>query len=169
MVTFRNRRTPSGNCALISVNTETVRGWKPGIGDDLKRLGTLSSGERSKRSQAIVEVARVISYRAMFQRSSGSLLGVRTSKPKRGCLSANKGTRETRWSRVVTRPSRLTPKQAPPMRPASGGVAVVVRDWESQSHGEGRQEVSLWKAEALGRESYRSLIERRTGNREGSR
>ncbi len=35
------------------------------------------------------------------------------------------------------------------MRPASGGVAVVVRDWESQSHGEGRQEVSFWTTEAL--------------------
>lgn len=169
MVTFRNRRTPSGNCALISANTEAVRGWKPGIGDDSERLDTLASGERSKRSATIVEVTRVISYRAMFRRSSGPLLGVRTSKPKRGWLSADKGTREARWSRVVTRPSRHPPRQAPPMRPASGGVAVVVRDWESQSHGEGRQEVSFWNAEALHRESGRSLIERRTGNREGSR
>lgn len=169
MVTFRNRRTPSGNCALISANTETVRGWKPGIGDDSERLDTLASGERSKRSATIVEVARVISYRVMFRRSSGPLLGVRTSKPKRGCLSADKGTREARWSRVVTRPPRLVPRQASPMRPASGGVAVVVRDWESQSHGEGRQEVSFWNAEALHRESGRSLIGRRTGNREGSR
>jgi hypothetical protein len=169
MVTFRNRRTPSGNCALISVNTETVRGWKPGIGDDSKRLDTLANGERSKRSATIVEVARAISYRAMFRRSSGPLLGVRASKPNRGCLSANKGTRETRWMRVVTRPSRLTPGQAPPMRPASGGVAVVVRDWESQLHGEGRQEVSFWKVEALHRERGRSLIRCRTGNREGSR
>ena len=169
MVTFRNRRTPSGNFALISANTEAVRGWKPGIGDDSERLGTLSSGERSKRSETIVEVARVISYRAMFRRSSGPLLGVRTSKPKRGCLSADKGTREACWSRVITRPSRHSPRQASPMRPASGGVAVVVRDWESQSHGEGRQEVSIRNAEALDRESSRSLIERRTGNREGSR
>jgi len=169
MVTFRNRRTPSGNCALISANTETVRGWKPGIGDDSKRLDTLSSGERSKRLATIVEVARVISYRVMFRRSSGPLLGVRTSKPNHGCLSANKGTREAHWSRVATQLSRLTPGQAPPTRPVSGGVAVVVRDWESQSHGEGRQEVSFWKAEALHRGSSRSLIGRRTGNREGSR
>ena len=169
MVTFRNRRTPSGNCALISVNTETVRGWKPGIGDDSKRLNTLASGERSSRSLVIVEAARAISYRAMFRRSSGPLLGVRTSKPNHGCLSANKGTREAHWSKVATRPSRLTPEQAPPMRPVSGGVAVVVRDWESQSHGEGRQEVSFWNAEALHRGSNGSLIGSRVGNREGSR
>lgn len=169
MVTFRNRRTPSGNCALISANTETVRRWKPGIGDDSKRLDTLASGERSKRSTTVAAVARAISYRAMFRRSSGPLLGVRTSKPNHGCLSANKGTREARWSRVITRPSRITPRQAPPTRPASGGVAVVVGDWESQSHGKGRQEVSFWFAEALRRESDRSLIARRTGNREGSR
>ncbi len=169
MVTDRNRRTPLGNCALIPANTEVVRGWKPGIGDDLKRVSTLASGERFKRSATIAEVARVISYRVMFRRSSGPLLGVRTSKPNHGCLSANKGTREAHWSRVATRPSRLRPGQAPPTRPVSGGVAVVVRDWESQSHGEGRQEVSFWKAEASHRESSRSLIGRRTGNREGSR
>lgn len=169
MVTFRNRRTPSGNCALISANTETVRRWKPGIGDDSERLNTLASGERSKRSVTIVEVARVISYRVMFRRSSGPLLGVRTSKPKRGCLSTNKGTREARWSRVIAQSPRPAPRQISPMRLASGGVAVVVRDWESQSHGEGRQVVSFWNAEALHRESDRSLIERRTRNREGSR
>ena len=169
MVTFRNRRTPSGNCALVSANTETVRSWKPGIGDNLKRLNTLSSGERSLRSTSVVEVVREISYRTMFRRSSGPLLGVRTSKPNHGCLSANKGTRETHWSKVATQLSRLAPGQAPPTRPVSGGVAVVVRDWESQSHGKGRQEVSLWKPEALHRESGRSLIGRRTGNREGSR
>jgi hypothetical protein len=169
MVTLRNRRTPSGNCALISANTETVRGWKPGIGDDSKRLDTLASGERSKRLKTIAEVTRVISYRAMFRRSSGPLLGVRTSKPKRGCLSADKGTRETRWSRVVTRLPRVAPREASPMRPASGGVAVVVRDWESQSHGEGRQEVSFWNAAALYRGSVRFLIGHGIGNREGSR
>jgi hypothetical protein len=169
MVTFRNRRTPSGNVALISANTETVRGWKPGIGDDSKRRNTLASGERSPRLVTIVEVARVISYRAVFRRSSGPLLGVRTSKPNHGCLSINKGTREACWSKVVTRPSRFAPIQVRPMRPASGGVAVVVRDWENQSHGKGRQEVSFWIAEALHRRGRRSLVGYRVGNREGSR
>lgn len=169
MVTVRNRRIPSGNCALISVNTETVRRWKPGIGDDSERLDTSASGEQPPRSRTIAEVARVISYRAMFRRSSGPLLGIRTSEPKHGRLSANKGTREARWSMVVARPSRPAPGQVSPMRPASGGVAVVVRDWESQSPGEGRQEMSIWTGEALYRESIRSLTRCRTGNREGSR
>lgn len=155
MVTNRNRRTPSGNCALIPANTEAVRGWKPGIGDDLERLITLASGEQPKRSAVIVAVVRGTGYRTMFRRSSGPLLGVRTSKPKRGRWSASKGTREARSSRVFTQPSR-SPAQAPPMRRTSGGVAVVVRDWESQSHGEGRQDVSRWTVEGF-------------ANREGSR
>jgi hypothetical protein len=156
MVTDRNRRTPLGNFALIPANTEVVRGWKPGLGDDSERLDTLDSGTRSKRSIMIVAVVRATGYRTMFRRSSGSLLGVSASKPKRGRLSVNKGTRETHSSRVITQPSRPRPAQVSPTRRMSGGVAVVVRDWESQSHGEGRQEVSFWTAE-------------RFANREGSR
>jgi hypothetical protein len=156
MVTDRNRRTPSGNCALIPANTEVVRGWKPGIGDDSERLDTLASGGRPKRSMTIVAVVRVTGYRTMFRRSSGPLLGVSASKPKRGRLSANKGTREAHSSRVITQPARILPGQASPMRRMSGGVAGVVRDWESQSQGEGRQEVSFWTAEGF-------------ANREGSR
>ena len=156
MVTYRNRRTPSGNCTLIPANTEVVRGWKPGIGNDSERLDTLASGEQSKRSATIMAVARATSYRAMFRRSSGPLLGVRTSKPKRGRLSVNKGTREARSSRVITQPSRHMPGQVSPMRRTSGGVAVVVRGWESQPHGEGRQDVSFWTTEGF-------------TNREGSR
>ena len=156
MVTTRNRRTPSGNCALIPANTEVVRGWKPGIGNDSERLNTLASGEQSKQSFKIAAVVREISYRMMFRRSSGPLLGVSTSKPKRGCLSANKGTREARSSRVISQPIQTSLDPVSPMRRTSGGVAVVVRDWESQSHGEGRQEVSFWTME-------------RFTNREGSR
>ena len=147
MVTDRNRRTPSGNCALIPANTEVVRGWKPGIGNDSERLDTLANGERSKRSMVIVAVVRATGYRTMFRRSSGLLLGVSASKPKRGRLSANKGTREAHSSRVITQPSQRLLGQASPMRRMSGGVAVVVRGWESQSHGEGRQDVSFWTAE----------------------
>ena len=148
MVTFRNRRTPSGNCALIPVNTEAVRGWKPGIGDDSERPSLIASGGRSS-------VGRESSCRAMLRRSSGPLLGVRTSKPKHGRWSANKGTREAYSSRVITQPPR-DPGQVSPMRRISGGAAVVVRGWESQLHGEGRQDVSCWAAEGF-------------VNREGSR
>jgi len=156
MVTDRNRRTPLGNCALIPANTEVVRGWKPGIGDDSERLVTLANGEQSKRSTTIVAVVRATCYRTMFRRSSGPLSGVSTSKPKHGCLSANKGTREAHSRRVITQPVRHLPGQVSPMRRMSGGVAVVVRDRESRSHGQGRQEVSFWTAEAF-------------ANREGSR
>ena len=156
MVTDRNRRTPLGNCALIPANTEVVRGWKPGIGDDSERLDTLANGERSKRSIMIVAVVRATGYRTMFRRSSGSLLGVSASKPKRGRSSVNKGTREAHSSRVIAQPSRPLPAQVSPTRRMSGGVAVVVRGWESQPHGEGRQEESFWTAEGF-------------ANREGSR
>lgn len=100
MVTDRNRRTPSGNGALIPVNTEVVQGWHPGIGDDSERLDALASSGQSPR-QSIVGVVRATGYRTMFRRSSGPLLGVRTSKPKRGRLSANKGTREARSRKGV--------------------------------------------------------------------
>ena len=156
MVTDRNRRTPLGNFALIPANTGVVRGWKPGIGDDSERLDTLASGERSKRSMMIVAVVRATGYRTMFRRSSGPLLGVSASKPKRGRSSVNKGTREAHSSRVITQPGRPLPAQVSPRRRMSGGVAVVVRGRESRSHGEGRQEVSFWTAEGF-------------ANREGSR
>ena len=156
MVTDRNRRTPSGNFSLIPANTEVVRGWKPGIGDDSERLAALANGGQPKRSTTIVAVVRATCYRTMFRRSSGSLLGVSASKPNHGRLSANKGTRETHSSRVITQPIQQPLGQVSPMRRMSGGVAVVVRGWESQSHGEGRQEVSFWTAEGF-------------VNREGSR
>ncbi len=156
MVTNRNRRTPSGNCALIPVNTEVVRDCKPGIGDDSERLDTLASGGHSKRSTMIAAVVRATGYRTMFRRSSGPLSGVNASKPKRGCLSANMGTREARSSRVIAQPTQIQLGQVSPMRRTSGGVAVVVGDWENQSHGKGRQEVSFWTVEGF-------------SNREGSR
>jgi len=149
MVTDRNRRTPLGNCALIPVNTEVVRGWKPGIGDDSERLAALASGGQFKRLTKIVAVVRATSYRTMFRRSSGPLSGVNTSKPKRGRLSVNKGTREAHSSRVITQPPQVVLGEASPMRRMGGGVAVVVRDWESQSHGKGRQGVSFWMVEGF--------------------
>ena len=148
MVTFRNRRTPSGNCALIPANTETVWGCKPGIGGDSKRLIALSSGNQSKQSRTVV-VSRTISYRMMFRRNSGPLLGVRTPEPKCGCLSANKGTREARLIRVISQSTQLRLMQVSLMRRTSGGVAVVVCDWENQLHGKGRQKMLFWTVEGF--------------------
>jgi len=109
----------------------------------------VASGEQSKRLATTAAVVRATSYRMMFRRSSGPLLGVSASRPKCGRLSADKGTREDHSSRVITQPSRRLTGQASPMRRMSGGVAVVVRGWESQPHGEGRQEVSFWMAEGF--------------------
>ena len=103
-----------------------------------------------------MEVARHTSYRVMFRKSSGPLLGVQTSKPKRGCLSVDKETREACLSRVIAQPGRHVLAQVSPMRQTSGGAVVVVRGWESQPHGEGRQDVSFWTMEGF-------------TNREGSR
>ena len=66
------------------------------------------------------------------------------------------GTREARLSRVITQPSRHLSAQVSPMRQTGGGAAVVVRGWESQPHGEGRQDVLFWTTEGF-------------MNREGSR
>jgi len=85
----------------------------------------------------------------MFRRSSGPLWGAYASTPKRGCLSVNKGTREARSRRVITQPTRRQPRQGSPMRRTSGGAVVVVRGWESQPHGEGRQDVSFRTAEVF--------------------
>lgn len=148
MVTFRNRRTPSGNCALTPANTETVRRWKPGIVGDSKRLIALASGHQSKQSLTVV-VVRVISYRTMFRRNSGPLLGVSTSEPTCRCLSVNKGTREACSMRVISQPNQLRLMQVSLMKRTSGGVAVVVWDWENQLHGKGRQEMSCWIVEGF--------------------
>ncbi len=103
-----------------------------------------------------MKVTRHTSYRVMFRKSSGPLLGAHTSKPKRGCLSVSKGTREARLSKVVAQPSRFLLAQVSPMRQTSGGAAVVVRGWESQPHGKGRQDLLFWTTEGF-------------ANREGSR
>ena len=58
-------------------------------------------------------------------------------------LSANKGTREARLSRVVAQLGRSSdrPKHLP-MRQPSGGAPVVVGGRESRPHGEGVQDDS---------------------------
>lgn len=168
MVTDRNRRTPSGNCALIPANIEIARGWKTGIGNDPKRWSILASVAQSKRLN-VVAAAWIASYQSVFRRTSGPLMGVRASRPKRGCLSANKGTREARSSRVIAQRRRFRTLHVSPMRRTSGGAAVVVRGWESQPHGEGRQEVSFWTVDTLCLVRLQRIAGNESGNREGSR
>ena len=156
MVTNRNRRTPSGNVAPTPANTEVVRESRPGIGNGLGGWKPCHAATSPSGRNTVTRFAGTTREPAMFQGSSRPLSGGQTSKPKRGCLSVNKGTREARPSRVIAQPVRHTSNQASPMRRTSGGAAVVVRGRESRPHGEGRQYVSFWTAEAF-------------SNREGSR
>ena len=149
MVTNRNRRTPSGNVAPIPANTEVVRESRPGIGNGLDGWKPCQAATSPEDQNMVTRFAGITRYPAMFQGSSRPLLGGQTSKPKRGCLSVNKGTREARPSRVIAQPGRHTSSQVSPMRRTSGGAAVVVRGRESRPHGEGRQYVSFWTAEGF--------------------
>ena len=102
------------------------------IGNGLERLKALGGGNQPEWESMFIQVARQTSYRAMFQQSSGPLLGADTSKPKRGCLGVSKGTGEARLIRVITQPDRHLSVQVSPMRQTGGGAVVVVRGWESQ-------------------------------------
>ena len=99
--------------------------------------------------EQIMRFAGTTSDSAMFRGSSRPLTGVQTSKPHRGRLSVNKGTREAHPGRVIAQPDRHQPAQASPMSRMGGGASVVVRGWESQPHGEGGQDVSFWTAEGF--------------------
>ena len=58
-------------------------------------------------------------------------------------MSANKGTREARLSRVVAQLNRSSDRlKHLPMRQPSGGAPVVVGGRESRPHGEGVQDDS---------------------------
>jgi len=156
MVTNRNRRTPSGNVVPIPANIEAVRESRPGIGNGLGGWKPCQAATSPGDRNMITRFAGTTRYPVMLQGSSRPLSGGQTSKPNRGCLSANKGTREARPSRVIARPVRRMSSQASPTRRTSGGAAVVVRGRESRPHGEGRQYVSFWTAEGfLNREGSR--------------
>ena len=81
--------------------------------------------------------------------SSSPLLGMRQeSESKRRRLSANKGTREARLSRVVTEPSRSTDRHRHlPMRQPSGGAPVVVRGVNNVHMAKGCRMIRCWITE----------------------
>jgi len=156
MVTHRNRRTPSGNVVPIPANTEVVWESRPGLGNGLDGWKPCHAATGPSDRIAVTRFAGSTRCPAMFQGSSRPLSGGKASRPKRGCLSVSKGTREARPSRVIAQPDRHASNQVSPKRRTSGGAAVVVRGRESRPHGEGRQYVSFWIAEGF-------------CNREGSR
>jgi hypothetical protein len=96
-------------------------------------IGDVPNGRKpwvmASRSMALVPDARANQVPRVVWRSSRPLLGIQKSESKRMRLSANKGTREARLSRVVAQLSRLKDRlKHLPMRQPSGGAPVVVRD-----------------------------------------
>lgn len=101
--------------------------------------GPRSSGQESRVSQLARDV----------QGSSSPLSGTRQkSESKRKRMSANKGTREARLSRVVTQLSRRNcrPKHLP-MRQPSGGAPVVVGDAKDAHVAKGCRMIRSWTTE----------------------
>jgi len=169
MTTNRNRLIPSGKWAPIPANIEAVQEYPTWNREWPKRMNVFVVGEHPSES------FRRFRGQWNSQLSTGAWgncrqqLGNEKSESNRKRLSVIKGTREAEPSRVIARIGWHPPAQSSPMRRFSDGAFVVVRGRESRPHGEGRQNVSCWKAEALHRESVRSMMEHGTGNREASR
>ena len=156
MTTKRNRPMPSGKRVPIPVNTEAVRDYLTRNREWPKRIDAIAVGGHPGESLRRLRGRRSGQLSAGVWGSSGKLLGIQGSESNGKCLSANKGTRETQPSMVVTRIDRRKTVESSPMRRLGGGASVVVRGRESRPHGEGRQDVSFWVTEAF-------------SNREGSR
>jgi hypothetical protein len=156
MTTHRNRSTPSGKWAPIPANMEAVREFPTRNREWPKRTNALVVGERPGESLRRFQGQRSGQVSVDVWGSSRKLLGDQRSESNRKRLSASKGTREAQPSMAITRIGRLATAESSPMRRLGGGASVVVRGRESRPHGEGRQDVSFWTAEAF-------------GNREGSR
>jgi hypothetical protein len=95
-------------------------------------------------SSVLVPDSRANQVPRDVQGSSSPLLGIKQeSESKRRRLSASKGTREARLSRVVATLGRSSDRlKHLPMRQPSGGAPVVVGGRESRPHGEGVQDGS---------------------------
>jgi len=169
MITNRNRLIPSGKWTPIPVNVEAVQEYPAWNREWPERTNAFIVGEHPSES--------FWRFRGQWngQLSTGARgncrqqLGNEKSESNRKRLSVIKGTREAEPSRVIARISWCRPAQSSPMRRLSGGAFVVVRGREGRLHGEGRQNVSCWNAEALHSVSHRSPTVCVPGNREASR
>jgi hypothetical protein len=169
MTTNRNRLIPSGKWAPIPANIEAVQAYLTWNREWPKRMNTIVVGEHPSESFRRFRSQWNSQLSIGARGNCGQQLGNQKSESNWKRLSVIKGTREAEPSRVIARIGWLRPAQSSPMRRLSGGAFVVVRGRESRSHGEGRQNVSCWNAEALSPESGRSSIECGLGNREASR
>jgi len=147
---------PLGKWALIPVNTEAVWEYPAQTREWLKQTNALVVGERPVVTTIVNPERRNGQLSVGAWENSRLLVGTKRSKSNRKRLSVNKGTREAWPSMAVAWISLLWTTESLPMRRSGGGASVVVRGRESRPHGEGRQNVSFWEAEAL-------------NNREGSR
>ncbi len=169
MTTNRNRLIPSGKWAPIPANTEAVQVYPAWNREWPERMNAFVVGEHPSESLRRFRGQWNSQLSTGAWGNCGQQLGNEKSESNRKRLSVIKGTREAESSRVIARISWLRPAQSSPMRRLSGGAFVVVRGRESRLHGEGRQNVSCWNAEALHLENDRSLIGCGPGNREASR
>ncbi len=146
---------PLGKWALIPVNTEAVREHRARTREWLKQTNVFIVGERPVVT--IINPERRNGQLSVDAwENSRLLMGIERSESNRKRLSVSKGTREAWPSMAVAWIGLLWTTESLPMRRPGGGASVVVRGRESRPHGEGRQNVSFWKAEVF-------------NNREGSR
>lgn len=156
MTTNRNQLVPSGKRTPIPANTEAVREYPARNREWPERMIAVVVGEHPSESLWRFRGRWNSQLSADAWGNCGQQMGNEQLESNRKRLSVCKGTRETQPSRVIARIDRLATVESSPMRRLSGGASVVVRERESRSHGEGRQDVSCWTAEAF-------------VNREGSR
>lgn len=156
MTTNRNQLVPSGKWTPISVNTEAVREYPARSRKWPERMIAVVVGEHPGESQRRFQSRRNSQLSVGAWGNCGQQIGIEKLESNRERLSVSKGTRETQPSKVIARIDRFATVESSPMRRLGDGASVVVRERESRSHGEGRQDVSCWAAEAF-------------SNREGSR
>lgn len=118
--------------------TQEPPGVVSGIGEVLngRQKCTPSSGPVPKG-----QILGAANYSGDVQGNSRPLMGTSESKSTGKRLSANKGTREARLSRVVTK--RL------PMRQPSGGAPVVVRDVNNAHMAKGCRMIRDWMTDVF--------------------
>lgn len=156
MTTNRNQLVPSGKWTPIPANIEAVREHRSRNREWPKRMIAVVVGDHPSESLRRFRGRRNSQLSAGAWGNCGQQMGIEKLESNRKRLSVSKGTRETQPSKVIARIDRLATVESSPMRRLGDGASVVVRERESRSHGEGRQDVSCWAAEAF-------------ANREGSR
>ena len=149
MTTNRNRLVPSGKRTPIPANIEAVQEYPAWNREWPERMNVFVVGEHPSESLRRFRGQWSSQPSTGAWGNCGQQLGNEKSESNRKRLSVIKGTREAEPSKVIARIGRHMAAESSPMRRLSGGASVVVRRRESRLHGEGRQNVSCWNAEAF--------------------